>query len=148
MTHDALLNLRLPSRVEAASAARKALASLNGDLHLISEARLFDAQLLTSELVTNAVRATPDDAVHVRVRASDAILRVEVASTGASFDPSKVPGPRDGQPGGWGLRIVDVVARRWGADPQPGGVTVWFEIDRPSAETPLPVSGEAPPPEG
>src|SRR3954447_11013314 len=147
MTDDALLNLRLPSRVEAASAARKALASLNGDLHLISGARLFDAQLLTSELVTNAVRATPDDSVHVSVRASDAILRVEVGSTGPSFDPAKVPGPTDGQPGGWGLRIVDVIARRWGADPRPGGVTVWFEIERPSAETPLPVSGEAPPPE-
>ena len=52
----ALLSLRLPSRPEAASAARKALASLNGDLHLISSERLIDAQLLTSEIVANAVR--------------------------------------------------------------------------------------------
>src|SRR3954454_1744313 len=100
MTDDALLSLRLPGRVEAASAARKALASLNGDLHLISEARLFEAQLMTSELVTNAVRATPDDSVEVSVRASDAFLRVEVASNGPSFDPAKLPGPADGRPGG------------------------------------------------
>src|SRR4051794_27147857 len=148
MTDDALLNLRLPSRVEAASAARKALASLNGDLHLISDARLSDAQLLLSELVTNAVRATRSDAIQMSVRVDDATLRVEVVNDGASFDPAKLPGPREGQAGGWGLRIVDVVARRWGVDPHPAGVTVWFEIDRPSAGTRLPISGEAPPPGG
>src|SRR4051794_32424714 len=55
------VSLRLPSPLEAVSAARKALASLNAELHLISEARLFDAQLVTSELVTNAVGATRQD---------------------------------------------------------------------------------------
>jgi hypothetical protein len=53
---DALLKLDLPDRTEAPSAARKALTALNGSLHLISEERLRDAQLLVSELVANAVR--------------------------------------------------------------------------------------------
>src|SRR3954447_10062574 len=53
---DALFRLRLPRRPESVSAARKALAALNGDLHLVSQGRLRDVQLMTSELVTNAIR--------------------------------------------------------------------------------------------
>jgi anti-sigma regulatory factor (Ser/Thr protein kinase) len=52
----ALLSLDLPDRAQAPAAARKALTALNGSLHLVSEARLRDAQLLVSELVGNAVR--------------------------------------------------------------------------------------------
>jgi anti-sigma regulatory factor (Ser/Thr protein kinase) len=142
----ALLSLRLPSRPEAASAARKALASLNGDLHLISSERLLDAQLLTSEIVANAVRHNDGADVQLSVQASDRYLRVEVANSGAAFDPAALPGPSYERAGGWGLRIVDVVAHRWGVRPDRDTVHVWFEVDRPSAPEPLPLTGEASPP--
>lgn len=143
---DALLSLRLPSRPEAASAARKALASLNGDLHLISSERLFDAQLLTSEIVANAVRHSDGDEVQLDVHASDRVLRVNVANAGAAFDPAELPPTSYERAGGWGLRIVGVVAHRWGVRPEQDGIHVWFELDRPSAPDPVPLTGEAPPP--
>ena len=146
MPEDALLTLRLPSRPEAAAAARTALAALNGDLHLISAPRLADAQLLLSELVTNAVRDGDGDAVELRVRATELTLRVEVANRGAVFDPSRLPPRAPGGVGGWGLRIVDVVAHRWGVSAKDGGVRVWFEVDRPQAQTDIQLTGEASPP--
>ena len=142
----ALLNLELPGRAEAASAARRALAALNGDLHLISETRLRDAQLLLTELVSNAVRHTGTDSVTFRVRATPRRLRVDVAHAG----PRAELEPRRDQPldegGGWGLRIVDVVADAWGVDGDDEHMSVWFEIDRPQSDEPLSLSGDASPP--
>ena len=147
MPDDAVLNVRLPGRPEAASAARRALAALNGDLHLISASRLADAQLLLTELVSNAVRAGDGEPVRLRVLASDTTLRVEVANSGAAFDPARVAGPSHERAGGWGLRIVDVLAHRWGVEPDEDGVRVWFEVDRPQADAALPPTGDAPPPD-
>lgn len=83
----ALLRLEVPDRKEAPAAARKALTALNGSLHLISEARLRDAQLLVSEPVANAVRYVDVTPVSLSVRAEPDILRVEVSDGGAGFDP-------------------------------------------------------------
>jgi anti-sigma regulatory factor (Ser/Thr protein kinase) len=143
---DALLSVRLPSRPEAVSAARKALASLNGDLHLVSSERLQDVQLLTSELVTNAIRHSDSDDVSMVVRSSPTNLRVEVANAGAGFDALALAEPSHETAGGWGLRIVELIAHRWGVEPSAEGVEVWFEVDRPRSETPLPITGEALPP--
>jgi hypothetical protein len=63
------------------------LGALNGSLHLVSEARLGDVQLLVTELITNAVRHGGGATVDVGAYADAATLRVEVASVGASFDP-------------------------------------------------------------
>jgi anti-sigma regulatory factor (Ser/Thr protein kinase) len=146
----ALLALLLPSRAEAPSAARKALASLNGDLHLISESRLRDAQLLVTELVANAVRHADGDTVAMAVSATPATFRVEVTNSGSVFEVSELSEPSAERAGGWGLRIVDVLAHRWGvapdADAEAGRVRVWFEIDRPQASAPLTPTGDAPPP--
>jgi anti-sigma regulatory factor (Ser/Thr protein kinase) len=147
MPDDAVLDVRLPGRPVAASAARRALASLNGDLHLISEARLGDARLLLTELVSNAVRAGGGEPVHLCVRASATVLRVEVANSGGAFDPAGVPAPSSERAGGWGLRIVDALAHRWGVAAEADGVRVWFEVDRPQASTPLALTDDAPPPE-
>ena len=75
----ALLALELPHRAEAGAASRKALTALNGSLHLVSEARLTDAQLLVSELVTNAVRHGDDrgEPIRVRVTADEEVMRIE-----------------------------------------------------------------------
>ena len=137
----ALLALQLPSRPEAPSAARKALASLNGALHLISEARLRDAQLLVSELVAKAVRHAVSDAVAMTVSATATTFRVEVANSGPAFDASNLPEPSAERAGGWGLRIVDVVTHRWGVTPDGTHLRVWFEIDRPQDSQPLQPTG-------
>lgn len=33
-----------------------------------------------------------------------------------------------GLPGGYGLMVMDLLARRWGVMPRDGGKTVWFEV--------------------
>jgi len=142
----ALLSLELPGRAEAPAAARRALAALNGDLHLISEARLQDAQLLVTELIANAVRHTASATVGLRVTADPEILRIEVGQAGQPFDPLPNREPSLTGDGGWGLRIVDVVAARWGVQDRAERVWVWFELERPQSESPVALRGEAPPP--
>lgn len=142
----AQLRLSIPRRPEAASAARRALASLNGDLHLVSSGRLLDVQLMATELITNAVRHGAGDDVTMVVRTGDAVLRVEVENAGTMFAEADRRAPSTERAGGWGLSIVELMAHRWGIEPASDGISVWFEIDRPDHESPLEISGEAPPP--
>jgi anti-sigma regulatory factor (Ser/Thr protein kinase) len=96
--------------------------------------------------VANAVRYG-DDEVSLRVHASRESLRVEVRDAGPSFEPGALPSPSTERAGGWGLRIVDLLAHRWGVEERGERVRVWFELDRPAAEAALPLHGEAPPPD-
>jgi anti-sigma regulatory factor (Ser/Thr protein kinase) len=139
MTDDAaLMSLELPDRPQAAAAARKALMALNGSLHLVSEARLHDVQLLVSELVANAHRhAEPSgDSLHLAVLATDEVLRVEVRDAGDGFDPEALAEVPITTGRGKGLRIVAALTDRWGVETGEG-TTVWFEVDRPQRPEPL-----------
>jgi anti-sigma regulatory factor (Ser/Thr protein kinase) len=133
----ALLTLELPPRPEAPAAARKALTSLNGALHLVSDARLRDAQLMATELVANAVVHGGDHehAVRMEVRADEDTLRVTVIDLGDGFDPDRLTGPLPERAGGWGIPLVDALSHRWGVE-SATLTSVWFEIDRPQREEP------------
>lgn len=84
--------------------------------------------LLTSELVTNAIQHGSVQGVPVRIRLllarRDDLVRVEVWD--ASVLQPLLSEPVDGS--GRGLRIVDRLASRWGADLEADGKTVWFEV--------------------
>jgi anti-sigma regulatory factor (Ser/Thr protein kinase) len=137
MSDDAAsLTLELPRRPEAPAAARKALTALNGALHLVSEARLGDAQLLLTELVTNALRHGGGDErrLALEVRATAEVLHVSVTDGGGGFDPARLAAPSSDRSGGWGLHIVAAVAQRWGVE-RDADTRVWFEIDRPRRAT-------------
>jgi anti-sigma regulatory factor (Ser/Thr protein kinase) len=144
---EAVLNLSLPARPEAASAARQALAALNGSLHLISTARLADAQLLVTELVTNAVRHGDTETVGLEAYATQGTLRVVVANAGGRFESRGEESRAPDRAGGWGLRIVAALAHRWGVAEHGEDVKVWFEVDRPQREAPLVPTEPAPPPD-
>lgn len=60
--------------------------------------------------------------VHVEVSDGSAELPVPKASTLQSPDLLEPPT-------GLGLRIVDEISTRWGADATPDGKTVWFDVD-------------------
>ena len=119
----------------SAAAARHALDEMIGPA--LGPDGLDNARLLTSELVTNAVRHGPhgpyaDVCLRVVVR-GDAV-RIEVLDDGAGF----VRPPRDRrETGGWGLVLVETVADRWGIG-EGGPTTVWFEIDRAPGSRPAP----------
>ena len=104
----ALLQLELSARPAAAGPARNALGSLNGSLHLISEARLQDAELLVTELVSNAVGygSRPGEEVGIVVHATPGVLRLEVQDLGSSFDPGDLSAPTTERGGGWRLQII------------------------------------------
>jgi anti-sigma regulatory factor (Ser/Thr protein kinase) len=128
------------ARIESgAGEVRRDPRSSMTSLHLISQARLKDAQLLTTELVANAVHhgGAAGSRIVLTVRATEHLLRVEVSDRGAGFDPGRVSVPtRREAGGGWGLPIVATVADRWGVE-RDQSTRAWSEIDRPARDSPL-----------
>jgi len=97
-----------------------------GDL---TDAQLQDAALLVSEVVTNAiVHGGEGAAFELRARLADDRLRVEVTNSG----PGLAPEPRateQSPDGGFGLFLVERLARRWGLVRHLGTTRVWFELE-------------------
>ena len=87
-----------------------------------------DAQLLTSELVTNAVMYTPNGCqLTAWFVGSAQALRVEVAD-GSADGPQLRPSTAPSDIGGRGLRLVASRASHWGVETNGNGKSVWFEI--------------------
>jgi anti-sigma regulatory factor (Ser/Thr protein kinase) len=84
------------------------------------------AILLTSELVTNAVRHSCGP-IEVQARFCSArVLRVEVCDTGHAPIAAATPAVDD--VGGRGLYLVDALADAWGTEHHGTGKRVWFEL--------------------
>ena len=81
-----------------------------------------DALLLTSELVANALQHGKG-VVTLRVARGSRDLLVEVSDEGHGAVAMM---PKATSLGGWGLRVVDVVAADWGV--RPGSTRVWFRL--------------------
>lgn len=119
------IELRLRPEPVAPSLARAAMAAVASGL---PTAVMADAELLTTEVVTNAVRHAeldPSQEIVVRIVA-DGYVRVEVADPGPPFEAVlRRPGSDSS---GWGLFLVNAVATSWGVEPEGSGKTVWFEV--------------------
>nr|WP_229861954.1 ATP-binding protein [Streptomyces galbus] len=89
------------------------------------------AELLTSELVTNALVHTDDDAVLTATVAPDR-LRVEVRDFVARRPCPRVPVADDGT-NGRGLMLVQSLADAWGVHAHGVGKAVWFELGAQAA---------------
>jgi anti-sigma regulatory factor (Ser/Thr protein kinase) len=128
--------LALSGGPEAVSLARGAVrARLEGDL---PHARLADVLLMTSELVTNAIRhgraRGTDDRILLRVLHHGRRARIEVRDSGPGF----AVGPRGhAADGGLGLGLVDRLADAWGADRRGTTTLVWFEVEPERPGTPV-----------
>jgi anti-sigma regulatory factor (Ser/Thr protein kinase) len=113
------LALRLPAEPASVRRVRRALteSGLDPDLdHTVV--------LLASELVTNSVRHAGQDDVEIEAFLRPGFARVEIADRGPGFDPEVRHTVH-----GFGLRLVDKLASRWGVE-HDGGTRVWFEVDR------------------
>jgi anti-sigma regulatory factor (Ser/Thr protein kinase) len=95
--------------------------------HGVPDAATEVANLLVSELVTNAVlHARTGCTVSVDV-APGGLVRVTVHD-GSRTTP-RLRRPRDTGATGRGLVYVDRLATRWGTAPTRGGKAVWFELE-------------------
>src|SRR3954454_14198468 len=107
------LRMRLGSGPDAAAEARHAIAELRADL---DPPLMETLRLLVTELVTNSVRHTDCDSLTLRVAIGKAAVLTEVADDGPGFDAaglgSEQPNGR-GEDGGWGLFLVQRLARDW-----------------------------------
>ena len=114
---------RLPSDPASVGAARRFVSDVlqAWSLEEVSD----EAEILTSEVVTNAVLHTTEG-VEVTVERLPDAVRVEVADSSVRMPQLREVG--DDAMSGRGLHIVDVLARRWGVDPAENGKSVFFEL--------------------
>lgn len=89
------------------------------------------AELLTSELVTNAIVHTDDDAV-LTATVGPGGLHVEVRDFVARRPRLRVPNADDGT-NGRGLVLLQSLADDWGVRAHGVGKAVWFELDADAA---------------
>ncbi|MFJ9829721.1 ATP-binding protein [Streptomyces sp. NPDC101160] len=85
------------------------------------------AELLTSELVTNALVHTEQGAI-VTATVDPEQLRVEVRDFVPDLKQPSVP-PADDGTHGRGLVLVQALADSWGVDRSGAGKVVWFELN-------------------
>jgi signal transduction histidine kinase len=96
--------------------------------------RLGDAMLIASELVSNAIRhsrASPDQHLTVIVHRDADRLRISVRDPGTSGTNAVLASEPDVK-GGFGLRIVEQLASRWGTERRTDGYEVWAELELPA----------------
>jgi anti-sigma regulatory factor (Ser/Thr protein kinase) len=87
--------------------------------------------LLTCELVNNSVlhgQASEQDMIEIELRRTDTGVRAEVTDSGPGFAPKARDKDLE-EPGGWGLVLVQSIAKRWGVERE-GATRVWFELAR------------------
>ena len=115
--------LSLDATRAAPSSVRRALrdAGLSDDLE-------HSVTLLATEIVGNSVRHAgmgPGEKIVFFARLTPDHVRCEIADTGPGFDPDT-----RNDASGFGLRLVDKLATRWGVSKADRGTRVWFEIDQ------------------
>ncbi|MFJ5100278.1 SpoIIE family protein phosphatase [Streptomyces sp. NPDC088554] len=82
------------------------------------------AELMVSELVTNAINHARSEPVVLRLVRTDALLCEVVDDDPA---PATLLGAGRDDEAGRGLRVVSSLARQWGSTSSARGKTVWFE---------------------
>ncbi|MGW0413313.1 ATP-binding protein [Streptomyces collinus] len=128
--------LSLPATPAAASQARhQAVDAIAGWGSGLGAEVVHTAELLVSELVTNAVQYAGTGSVSLAVCLDEAVLRIEVCDTSPVLPQPALP-DADSE-GGRGLFLVAALADRYHAEPTKNGKCCWAEIDltsKPSQE--------------
>ena len=120
---------RIPGGPAAPSVARDLLTRAIGES--TDEEALRDVLLLTTELVTNAVRHAHVDEtgiIELTAAADAGVVRVAVTDPGAATRPQMREVDIE-VPGGMGLFLVEQISDRWAVEGDARGATcVWFEL--------------------
>ncbi|MFE3499600.1 ATP-binding protein [Kitasatospora sp. NPDC059160] len=124
---------KFPGVPESASAARRLVREALGD-----DPRAADAELIISELVTNAAlhsKSGQGGSVWVELRYSPACVRIEVADEGSRDGFPAHRAPDELSNFGRGLMLVDSVADSWGAHNDGDDLRcVWAELTSTAEE--------------
>jgi anti-sigma regulatory factor (Ser/Thr protein kinase) len=120
MGREQLAVIQLPRDPSCAALARRFVRVRLRD---VPEVALERVQLTASELATNALKHG-HGAIELRMARLRDRVRVEVVDEGSGATPAISDEP--GRGGGWGLRIVDELALRWGCFE--GTTHVWVEL--------------------
>jgi hypothetical protein len=126
LDEDRVATWRLAGGVESVSEARAWVRDrlCTWGLGVLAE----PAELLASELVTNALRHASGP-IELQVLLLDEIVNLAVRD-------AEAPLPRlrrvaDSDEGGRGLQLVALLSSRWGARPTAAGKVVWCDLPRP-----------------
>ncbi len=133
--------VRLATGPAAAAEARRRVRSAIQSWQVPVDADT--AILLTSELVTNAVRHEAGQAVMLVVTCARGQLRVDVHDTSPSW-PAVADVPADAETGR-GLLLVETLSDEWGFYHTPAGKAVYFmlafQADQPERPEQAPAAG-------
>jgi anti-sigma regulatory factor (Ser/Thr protein kinase) len=114
------VRLTIPSGPDAPARARHAVRAL------CTACSCTAAELVVSELVTNAVRHSPTqpgEAIELETTLEDDLLRIAVTDRGEGFTHDGSPPLASQRVGGWGLHMVREISRRWWVEHVAGGGT-------------------------
>jgi anti-sigma regulatory factor (Ser/Thr protein kinase) len=113
----------LPSRPSSARLARRlARGAMNG----CPEPLVETAELLITELISNAVRHAGSPPI-LRIDVDSGTIRVAVSDSSSETPDVRHTDLED--EGGRGLFLVDSLATSWGCTPTTDGKSVWFTLE-------------------
>jgi anti-sigma regulatory factor (Ser/Thr protein kinase) len=122
--------LDLPISQMAVIEARRLAADAYREV--ATEEELDNILLLTSELVTNAIRhsgMSEGDIITVVVDDDGpGGARISVSDRGPGFSPSSFGASPSELGTGWGLQLVEALSDAWGLDHDADGFSVWAEV--------------------
>lgn len=119
------ISLELPATPHAPTRAREAVREAV-DRAKITDDERWRAELIITELVTNAVRHGPGGPVRVALEAGGRGVRGEVVDPGAGIQSEALERRRATEEGGRGLFLVDALSDSWGLSEDHS--RVWFEV--------------------
>jgi len=117
--------VRFWPREDSCAAARSRIRDFCGTRHLTH--LVDDAELLTSELVCNAIRRATSFVTLVATE-TEGTLVVGVRSDSSGDLPPAPDLPEDTDEHGRGLFVVAQIADNWGFHHHAGATTVWFRL--------------------
>lgn len=119
------VSLELPASANSAARARAAVREAAASTAVAAD-DCWRAEMIVTELVTNAVRHGPGGPVELAIEAGGRGLRGEVRDPGAGITRDRLMRRRATEEGGRGLFLVDALSDSWGlADDRS---RVWFEV--------------------
>ncbi|TCM49480.1 anti-sigma regulatory factor (Ser/Thr protein kinase) [Kribbella orskensis] len=110
-----VMDVVLPHEVSAVADARRRLAGYL-KRHRVAENACDDAQLVLSELLSNAIRYAPplpDGEVHAAWWIDKAGIHIEVTDGCGDTEPQRINDPHPESIGGRGLAIVEMLTVEW-----------------------------------